>query len=345
MVLVSGCGGSNDGDGADMAVGADMATSADLSVLHDLAPPSSDGAVACAPLGGGTTAQYVFNQVTVPQQRSDYAIDLNGDGRVDNQLGNIIGALSAQAVPVQTQMDGAIASGQSITLLDERSADASFTSDGCAASDLYAGTAMASPDYSGNGHFTVDATATAGHYSGPIVTSRFTSQPSPAVAEVGVTAHAMVPIFGPVPVDLVGTRITYVRSGTGVMMGQLNGAIRNQDVQTKVVPNLAAAFNQQIASNPSSSTSMQLLAIFDNGGKANPACAAGTCKNLDGSCAVKGDNVISDCEVSSSGLIQNVLAPDVQMFDSAGNYRPNPANTNKDSLSVAFGFTAVRATF
>jgi hypothetical protein len=204
---------------------------------------------------------------------------------------------------------------------------------------------MASPDYSGNGHFTVDGAATAGHFSGPIVSSRFTSQPSPAVAEVGVTAHVMIPLFGPVPVDLVGARITYVRSGTGAIMGQLNGAIRNSDVQAKVIPNVADALNQKITSDPSSSTTMQLLSIFDTGGKADPACVAGTCKNPDGSCAVKGDNVISICEVSTDGLIQNVLAPDVQMFDAAGNYHPNPNNTNKDSLSVAFGFTAVRASF
>jgi len=160
-----------------------------------------------------------------------------------------------------------------------------------------------------------------------------------------VTAHVMIPLFGPVPVDLVGARITYVRSGTGAIMGQLNGAIRNSDVQAKVIPNVADALNQKITSDPSSSTTMQLLSIFDTGGKADPACVAGTCKNPDGSCAVKGDNVISICEVSTDGLIQNVLAPDVQMFDAAGNYHPNPNNTNKDSLSVAFGFTAVRASF
>jgi hypothetical protein len=54
---------------------------------------------------------------------------------------------------------------------------------------------------------------------------------------------------------------------------------------------------------------------------------------------------IDICEVATSGLIQNVLAPDVQMFDAAGNYHPNPTNANKDSLSIGLGFTAVPATF
>jgi hypothetical protein len=90
---------------------------------------------------------------------------------------------------------------------------------------------------------------------------------------------------------------------------------------------------------------MQILSIFDNGGKADPSCSAGTCKNPDGSCAVSHDNKIDVCEVASSGLIHNVLAPDVQLFDSAGNYHPNPNNTMKDSLSIGVGFTAVAATF
>jgi hypothetical protein len=33
------------------------------------------------------------------------------------------------------------------------------------------------------------------------------------------------------------------------------------------------------------------------------------------------------------------------MFDSGGNYHPNPMNTNKDSLSLGLGFTAVKAMY
>ena len=62
-------------------------------------------------------------------------------------------------------------------------------------------------------------------------------------------------------------------------------------------------------------------------------------------CAVKGDRKIDVCEVATAGLIQNVLAPDIQMFDANGNYHPNPDNTHKDSLSLGLGFSAVTATF
>jgi hypothetical protein len=103
--------------------------------------------------------------------------------------------------------------------------------------------------------------------------------------------------------------------------------------------------NDEVQVMPLTSQAMQLLSIFDNGGKSDAACSSGTCKNPDGSCAVGQDGKIDTCEVGTNGLVQNLLAPDVQMFDDAGNYHANPSNTKKDALSVGFGFEAVPATF
>ena len=205
---------------------------------------------------------------------------------------------------------------------------------------------------SGAGQFTVDATAQAGHFAGPIVAGKFSSQPSPAYAATPVVVTLKLPLLGAVTsVDVVGAHVQYTRGPDGKLTGgQLNGAIKNADVQGKLVPNIANAFNTKITNDENSpggltATDMQILSIFDSGGKADPSCVAGTCKNPDGTCAVKGDMKIDVCEVATAGLIQNVLAPDVQMFDAAGNYHPNPDNTNKDSLSIGLGFTAVPATF
>jgi len=346
-----GCGQTADNGGMDMAVASNDLAVPDLS-MHvggavDLSFGSdTDGGVACTPVNGSAHAQYVWNAVTVPQQRSDFAWDLNGDGRLDNQYGNIVGALSGQNIDVQGQANMTITSGQSLTLLDARSSDALFEADSCAATTMYSGVAMSAPDFSGAGHFTVDTGVTAGHFTGPIASSRFTSEPPPANAQIPVVVHVNLPLFGNTPVDVIGARLTYVRGANGsVTGGQLNGAIRKYDVDHQVIPAMTAGFNYQVQTNPTSTTTMQLLSIFDNGGKASPACGGATCQNLDGSCAVAHDNIFSDCEVSTSGLIQNVLAPDVQMFDAAGNYHPSAANTSKDSLSIGLGFTAVPATF
>ena len=86
---------------------ADLATKPhDLAVPPDLLPPPDMARqMVCAPAGGALHAQYVWNAVVVPLQRSDYALDLNGDGRVDNQFGNIYGALAGQNLDVQNERD------------------------------------------------------------------------------------------------------------------------------------------------------------------------------------------------------------------------------------------------
>ena len=318
----------------------------DFAVPPDLRPPPDLARqMTCAPAGGALRAQYVWNAVAVPMQRSQYALDLNGDGRVDNQFGNIYGALAGQNLDVQNDATQAVTSGQSLTLIDAHADD--FSDDACAASDVEQANAMASPDFSGAGHFTVDAAALPGHFAGTFSAGTFSSLPLPQSAATPVIMTLKVPLLGAIiAVPLVGAHVQYTRAANGTVTGgQLNGAIRNSDVKNVLIPALAASLTAQVQVTPLDARAMELLAIFDNGGKSDAACADGTCQNPDGSCAVKGDNKIDICEVATAGLIQNVLAPDVQMFDLNGNYHPSPDNTNKDSLSIGLGFHAVPATF
>ncbi len=148
----------------------------------------------------------------------------------------------------------------------------------------------------------------------------------------------------PIEVPLVGAHVQLERSGATITSGSIHGAIRESDVQNSVVPGIAASFNAIVAADPTSATSKQLLQTFDNGGVANTACGS-TCKSLNGTCAAANDGIISDCEVGTSALITNLLAPDVQMFDSQNNWHPTPGGTTKDSLSVGIGLTGVAATF
>jgi hypothetical protein len=162
------------------------------------------------------------------------------------------------------------------------------------------------------------------------------------------TVSVLLPVFGNefVRVPLVGARLMVVQGGPGMSFGQLNGAIRDSDVQKLVVPAFAHGMNTAIAADPNSSSSKQLLAIFDNGGTVNPmSMCPTTCANPDGTCAVQGDGVIAICEVGSNGIIKNVLAPDVQLFAADGSYHPNPANAARDSLSVGIHLDLASASF
>ncbi|HEY1587067.1 MAG TPA: hypothetical protein VGH63_15335 [Polyangia bacterium] len=311
----------------------------------------------CTASGGTNKAQYVTNAVMVPQQRKDYAIDLNGDGVLDNQLGNIIGALTGQGLDVQMGVDQAVTDGSLIVLLGESSTDAAFQTDACATTTVNVGqsiVAPALPDYSGSGHFTIDSTNPGGTFNGPIKVGKFSSAP-PATTTTPVSVTIKLPLVAgadPVKLEVDGAHLQFTRDSSGkITGGQLNGAIKQTAVQMDIIPNVATLLSNKLMNDmPQTPTDMQIASIFDNGGKADAACSTGTCKNPGygtraGMCAAAKDNIIDTCEVSTAGLIQNVLASDVQMFDASGKYAPNKANTTKDSLSLGLSFSAVGASF
>ena len=311
----------------------------------------------CTASGGTNKAQYVVNAVTVPQQRSDDAIDLNGDGRLDNQLGNIISALTGEGLDVQSGVDMATADGTLILLMSETSTDSTFQTDSCATATVQIGQSTTMPDYSGAGHFTINSMQPGGMFNGPIKVGKFSSPP-PSTTKMPSTVTIELPLVAgatPVQLDVQGAHLQFTRGTDGkISGGQLQGGIKETDVQGNIIPSVAKILSDKLKNDmPQTSTDTQIASIFDNGGTADPSCPAG-CKNpttgMDplghaGMCAAAKDNVIDVCEVATSGLIQNVLAADVQLFDAQGNYAPNKLNTMKDSLSLGLAFTAVGATF
>jgi hypothetical protein len=216
------------------------------------------------------------------------------------------------------------------------------------------GQSTTNPDFSGSGHFAVDTTQQGGTFNGPIKVGKFTSA-QPSTTKDPVTVAIELPLVAgaaPVLLKVQGAYLQYTRSAAGMITGgQLNGGIKAVDVQMNIIPSVATILSGKLMNdNPQTSTDMQIASIFDNGGKADPACTAGTCQNpaygdRPGMCAAAKDNIIDTSEVSTAGLIQNVLAPDVQLFDASGAYAPNKDNTTKDSLSVGLAFTAVGAVF
>ena len=175
--------------------------------------------------------------------------------------------------------------------------------------------------------------------SGSYASGTFHSEPDPAFAKVPNEVQIQIPLFANVPVNLVGARLQVTYATPNLVQGRINGAVRKVELDTHVIPALAAQLSLLA---PFSS---EIQSLFDNGGAPDPACGNQTCRNANGSCAKSGDLVIDPCEVGTNAIIKNVLAPDVQLFDAAGNYAPNPLNTARDSLSVGIAFSAVPASF
>lgn len=301
----------------------------------------------------GSASQFVANALTVPASKSEFAIDIDGDGQPDNALGRIVAALNSQSLMTQQGVDTAVMDGSVVLLLSETAS--STSSADCAEAKVQVGMKAAMPPkFDGSDMFTVDSTVGGGDFLGQIASSTFTSLPSPVTSSKPYTVTLQLPLVSgaaPVQLNITAGQIKFTNASGGLMKGQINGAIKSTDVQNNIIPNVATLLTNKVAMDPTSSTNMQILSLFDDGGEPDPsgtcknADGTGSCKNPDGSCGMKGDKVIQTCEVATNSIIKGVLAPDVQLFDANGNYKPTPHGTMKDSLSLGLGFTAVKATF
>jgi len=303
----------------------------------------------------GDFSYYVVNSLLVPMQRSDYAIDLNGDNHPDNQLGNIIGALSAQNLDTQKQIDMAVGGGTVVLLISVQATNL-MTADNVGVT-VYLGQKQMMPDFmSGMGMFTVDGSEMPGHFFGKISSGKMLSN-NPVTTTHPVTLTLKLPLIAgadALSLNVNGAHIQF-NVGTdsasgkpGLLNGQLHGSIKNADVQNSIIPAVAQLLSKNVSvccmaggadggagdGGGCTAGDKQILQIFDTGG----------CMNPDGTMAVAMDCKIDVCEVATNMIIMNVLAPDVQIFASDGTtYMPNPKNTMKDSLSLGLGFTAVQS--
>ena len=328
------------------ASGSDMSGSGDVTSAH------------------GAIHQFAINKILFPQVKTDYSIDLNGDGRVDNQLGNIMGAFASQGIDSQSVQDQLVASGQIVHLVAVQTADALLMTDQQVGATWSIGKPQSSPDFTGHGAFSVDTTAPQGATLGTLAGGVYASN-NPATTTHPVSADVTI-VFGgagAVRLQLHGAYLRFTVSSGGLMTGQIDGSMKSADIQTTIVPAVAMSLTARItatdlghacATNTDckssgmctmskcvlTDTAKQIQQIFDVGDS-----NGGNCTNPDGTLGVPNDGVISICEVSGNQLIANLLVPDVQIYDANGNYAPNPKNILKDSLSVGFGFTAVPATF
>ena len=310
--------------------------------------------------------QFAVNKLLVPAVKTDYSIDLNGDGRPDNQLGNILGALASQGLDPQTSIDTAVLNGQALVLVSVNTCDATLQSDSAVTTTLYLGKSMANPDFGGMGMFTTDTSQAPAAFSGALTGGVYESD-NPVTTHSPVSMTLSLPLISgspPVSLKINGAYVKFTGSATGLMKGQLDGSIKNSDIQTSIIPAVAMLLTGKIMatdlgqmctmnSDCKSSgmctmskcvlgdTAKQIKMIFDVGDS-----NGGNCTNPDGTMGKPNDGKIDICEVSGNQLIANLLVPDVQIYAADGTtYMPNKANTMKDSLSLGLGFTAVGAKF
>jgi hypothetical protein len=225
-------------------------------------------------------------------------------------------------------------------LLKLNTIDATLTSDVCTVATLEAGMST------GTDKYVVTSRIPTGTFASPLKSGAFSSG-APQAKQVTPVATLELPIAPNAPtlqIPITASHLQFVHQGSGLMSGELQGAVKLTDVTATVIPTLSAIFNATVTASPTAQESMQILQMFDNGGAADSACGA-TCHNDGGSCAKAGDGKVDPCEIATNATLAPLLLPDVQIYDATGRYAPNPTGTPKDSLSLAIGFSAVPATF
>jgi len=238
----------------------------------------------------GVTYRFTVDQLQLPMQRTDFADDLNGDPRVDNQLGNITGALAGQKDLV-TDIDDLLASGVLAPVIEITTDDPTLRN------DPTVGVRFIGRDGEEAGQMggaLVD---------GVLTTNRTRTTRSP----VSATLHLpLFPHADPLTLPAIGLEAELVADGGGFGC-TLHGAF---PAATDQMP-AWAALAQMLSADPQGS----------------PLLVGDLDKNHDG--------VISLDEFTKSGLVQNIMAPDVQLTDGHGTWKPlaQPDNGMKDSLS------------
>jgi hypothetical protein len=298
----------------------------------------------------GPHYKYVANGVQTPEtnaQSTMLGMDLDGnlemgDPGVDNQLGNVLVALSQFNFDIQANVDESVNAGSLILLADFQTT--SFDSAGRAGLTIYLGdnpnpapcTDPADPTtcgqhLQGGAMFSLDADSpTDARVTGPIVQGVFTGGPGNITLQIALAAGA------PIDLNLIGARAeTRMVTETEIMSGKLAGALPESEVQNNILPAVQVQLSDIIMEdctdlqNPPTcgcmGSAMQIMDLFD----ANDDCA------------------VSVEEIRTNNLIMGLLAPDVKLCPDGGTSCEiaDPCVECVDALSLGIGFSAVGAVF
>lgn len=306
------------------ACGSDGAKQADAAIDTRLPDALID-----APAPPPNAHRYVIDRELMPtnnQQARMYGLDLNNDGQVDNQLGMVIGTLSAMGFDVQATIDHTIDTGASIMLPDLEavslaSGPATFTifqgANPMPAACAGANDPTCRHHLAGTATFDVAATSPrdaplAGTISGGVLDA------GPG------TVHVATTFFGaPLTLALIGARVRLTQaSDTEIMTGVVAGAVPVTELDSTVYPSMATAITAQIAVDCTALTSPPQC-----------GCASGSAGDTEmGLFDANQDCAVTADEIKTNSLIMSLLAPDVTIG-------------TEQALSFGVGITAVHAAF
>ena len=302
----------------------------------DMSPPSNT-------CDSTSQLKFAMKQVNLPVMPG-YKSDVDGDGTSENRLGTVISTLEGMGLDLQNNLNTDVKSGKFLMMADMQGPS---MMSGCANVVVHSGDMPAmAPKYDGSDSFKpkpgeTPVTLPGTLAGGTLQTTRPKDQAPAAVSKLQMS----VPMLGNVrlPITIYGAQMTGGVSGTGVMSGELHGVVRKKDIDDNVIPMVAQALTNQINADPTSNLSKYYTNLFED---QSTQASKDKCTSSPSMCCAKNPATckLTSAELLANPIIQNITAPDVQMF-SGDTWAPVAGGTQKDSLSFGAGFSASKASF
>ncbi|HJZ85061.1 MAG TPA: hypothetical protein VKN99_07805 [Polyangia bacterium] len=298
----------------------------------DSRAPAGPGGGTGPTCDGCTHTQYVLSALHIPTagRAGMVGCDLNGDGVIDNALGNVLAGLPTvnNEFDFQGAADQAFRSGELVVLFDlgytpdlSRTNAAELTlapgqhdpSDGLEAPDFY----------TAGGRFTVSGASS--HLGGQVI------QGHGDFAAEHYQGHLPLPMGQPaIAIDLERGHVRGNLSLAAITDGVFCGAIPATEIRDRIVPAVADLISAAIKQGDQT---LRRLFDADESCNTDPACAAGASAPC---------HCVSPQEVMRSGWVR-LLDPDLDLDPAVDNpfaNRPDDPSIHNDALSFAIGFDA-----
>lgn len=303
----------------------------------------------------GSSNKAATNKLIVPSTAMSYSYDIDGDGRPENQLKNLINTVMLAGLSLQDPIDQAVAKGQAVILMDLKTPD--LTNASCSQASLSLAEAPAAmaplPKFDGTDTFKTATGIMQVKLYGDIKAGKLnTVPPKDQTAATEQKIDIELPLAGAnLRLAIHGAHIEgevkVEKSPSGadilkVNKGAIHGVISKNDIDTVIVPTVATLLTDMVNKDPMGDTAKAIIGLFESktGATSKAKCM------VDADCCAKSPKTckILPAEVTESA-IGGVLSPDVEAFDAQGKWGPKAGGKNYNGMSVGLGFTAIQASF
>lgn len=340
--------GSSTEDLSRLEGSTDLRMGFDLSLPADLA---SDCRGTSAP---GVTYKLATDNLKLPSSAGrSFALDFDGDGKLENQFKNLISVINLAGLDVQGVIDAGIGAGEGIELVSFKTADT--TNSTCVGVEANSAQPHMSgaplPRFDGTDVFIplmpMGAQLTGQLQGGKLATT------APPLQNAASEQSLMIRLnvgSGGLPLLLRGVHVEGTVSKVGglwrIQSGVLHGVISKTDIDGTIIPSFAALLTQLIHNDTVAgvpgNTAKAIIGLFEpaTGAASIAKCmvAANCCRTSPATC------FIVPAEVSDSP-VGGVLVPDVEVLDGSDRWAPKRGGKNYNAMSFGIGFSAVTANF